>query len=447
MSVHTFKDLSKILAEIEKGLPVPVYLIYGDAYLVQDVYQQLVTMLLPEEIRSFNLEIADGEKEDIHSILERIQTFPFLPGPKVVVVKNSDSLFNAANEDLLWKKAEAAWEKGQTERCVRLLQTLLPTTGPSSKDMKKEDKETVRGENPSNKGVLWPEWVREALIQFRDRLDAEPGTSTPDQHLESAIRTGLPKNHILIFLLEGLPDSKKFIKFISENGRVLNLSLRQSKKGEQTLTLKGYLKSRLSREGKNIQPQAEAVLLERVAPEVFLLEMEIQKLCSYLGDRTQITAKDVLDLVGSNREEPLYELTAVLGKGEVEEGLRKLEQLSDQGYNPLQILAGITNTLRRLVLAKELLEDISGTSPRAWQDFGIFSAKVLPRLKQLPLPELFSKTHPYVLFNTLKTAQNFSVSHLVSALENLQEIDRLLKTSGATPHFLLEDFIFSFGKN
>ena len=44
----------------------------------------------------------------------------------------------------------------------------------------------------------------------------------------------------------------------------------------------------------------------------------------------------------------------------------------------------------------------------------------------------------------MKTAVNFSFPHLLPALETLHEADRRLKTSGATPIFLLEDFILSF---
>jgi DNA polymerase-3 subunit delta len=174
--------------------------------------------------------------------------------------------------------------------------------------------------------------------------------------------------------------------------------------------------------------------------------MEIQKLVAYTGDRKQILPKDITEIVGAFREEPLYELTSVLGERKLEEGLQKLGQLWEQGYNPLQILAGITNALRRLLAARELLGTVSEAPDRIWQDFGAFSAKILPQLKQAPLPEFLSRVHPFVLYNTMKTSRNFSLTQLVSALAALHQTDRLLKTSGATPAFLLEDFIISFCK-
>ena len=121
MPTYTYKDISMILTQAEKGQSHTVYLISGDSYLVREVHQQLINRLLPEEMRSFNLEMVDGEKEDLHSILERLQTFPFFPGRKVVSVKNPIQIFSAGSEDRLWKKVEEAWEKGQPERCARLL--------------------------------------------------------------------------------------------------------------------------------------------------------------------------------------------------------------------------------------------------------------------------------------------------------------------------------------
>lgn len=447
MPTYTYKDLPKILSQAEKDQTVPVYLIAGDAYLSQEVTQQLINRLLPEKIRSLNLEIVDGEKEDIHAILERIQTFPFFPGRKVVLVKHPVQIFSSGSEDRLWKKAGEAWRNGQQARCIRLVQLLLLTAGISLNSVEKEWKgqeQALTEKLFPNKGIVAADWFKECLTHLPDQRAGESMTLNPDQSLETAIRQGFPPDHVLIFQMEGPPGSKKIVNFIAEKGIVLNFSLKQSKKGEQAVTLKGYLSSRLSQEGKTIHPQAEALLLERIAPEVFLLEMELQKIFSYLGDHKKILPEDIIELIGTNREEPLYELTTVLGEGHLEEGLQKLKQLWEQGYNPLQIMAGITNTLRRLLVAKKLIASVSDASPRVWQDFGFFSAKILPQLKQSPLPESLSKVHPFVLFNTLKAAKNFSLPRLITALESLHRADHLIKTSGATPRFLLEDFIFSF---
>ena len=83
--------------------------------------------------------------------------------------------------------------------------------------------------------------------------------------------------------------------------------------------------------------------------------------------------------MGAFREEPLYELTTVMGEGKLVEALRKLNQLWEQGYNPLQILAGITNTLRRLLVARELLGgNLRGLCPKLAGFWSLFRQEFCP---------------------------------------------------------------------
>jgi DNA polymerase III subunit delta len=447
MPSYHYNDLPKIFSEIKKGEKAPVYLIFGDSYLAQEVTLQLIDLILPDRFKAFNLETVDGEKEDIYSILERIQTFPLFPGPKIVSVKNPVLIFSAGKEDRLWKKAEEAWKAGTLTRCAQLLQALFRTAGISS-NWKEEGGVTATGLIEKlfpDKRISSPDWFEQAFLYLKEQTtEAETTPFHPDQVLESALDRRFPENHHLILQLEGNPGSQKLVKAIAERGVVLNFSFKQGKKGEQTATLKGFLSSRLSQEGKSIHPKAEALLFERIAPEIYQLEMELEKLFSFLGDKKQIQVEHVTELVTANREQPLYELTGVLGERRLEEGLKKLKQLWEQGYNPLQVLAAIANTLRRLMAAKKIMKKAIDGPDGVLPDFGQFSARILPRLKQIPLPESLSKVHPFVLFNTLKIAEKFSLQQLIASLETLQQADWLIKTSGATPGFLLEDFIISF---
>ena len=86
-------------------------LIAGDPFLARQVHQQLLEALLPDAIRALNWELVDGEKEEITTLIERLRTYPFFPGRKVVSVKNPVILKPSEPEDLLWSKAEEAWEK------------------------------------------------------------------------------------------------------------------------------------------------------------------------------------------------------------------------------------------------------------------------------------------------------------------------------------------------
>ena len=72
-------------------MAVPVYLFFGDEYLVSVKAKKLIDSLVPEERRAFGLEIIDGASENVESAIrmvelcgEAIQTVGFMGDSKVV---------------------------------------------------------------------------------------------------------------------------------------------------------------------------------------------------------------------------------------------------------------------------------------------------------------------------------------------------------------------------
>ena len=59
MPVFTRKDFHQLLAEIEQGHLASIYLLYGDRYLVKSTLSQLTEKLIPDSLRSTNLEVVD----------------------------------------------------------------------------------------------------------------------------------------------------------------------------------------------------------------------------------------------------------------------------------------------------------------------------------------------------------------------------------------------------
>jgi len=443
MPTSTYRDSAEIIEQVRAGEAAPVYLIAGDPFLARQVHQQLLEALLPDAIRALNWELVDGEKEEITTLIERLSTYPFFPGRKVVSVKNPVILKPQEPEDLLWSKAEEAWEKKRPERCLQNLSRLQPKSRQpaSAGDLPGLTSLFAKG-LPASPGEALPGWLEQALAYWiRHPVD----WADPERLLEQALQRGFPEGHVLILLSEELPASKTLVKTIAQRGRVIDLTLKKAKKSEQTAASRRYLQDRVRREGKQIVKEAEALLLERVGPDLGLLEMEIQKLVTY-SEEKGITPEAVEALVAANREEPIYELTAALGRKNAPEGLRILRRLWEQGYHPLPILGGLMNAFRRFLLALEGLAPLGPQAAQRLEDYLPFSQNLLPRLQKEGLPEALSKLHPFALYTTFKGAQKFTLSELIRSLESLQRIDRQLKTSGGTDRFLLEDFILTFGR-
>jgi DNA polymerase III subunit delta len=443
MPTRTYRDLTEIIQQLQAGKAAPVYLIAGDPFLARQVHEQLLDALLPESIRALNWELLDGEKEEIATLIERLRTYPFFPGRKVVSLKNPVILKPAEPEALLWSKAEEAWEKKRPERCLQNLSQLQPKSRqPASAGDLSGLRSLFARVFPAPPGAALPGWLDQALAYW---VNHPVDWVNPEMLLEQALQIGFPEGHVLIILSEELAPSKTLVKTIAQRGLVIDLTLKKAKKTEQTAASRRYLQDRLGREGKQIEKEAEALLLERVGPDLGLLEMEIQKLVTY-SEEKRIALEAVEALVAANREEPIYELTAALGRRNAKEGLRILRRLWEQGYHPLPVLSGLINAFRRFLLALERLAPSGKKEAQRLEDYQLFSQKILPRMQKEGLPEALSKLHPFALFNTFKGAQNFTLPELIRSLESLHRIDRQLKTSGGTDRFLLEDFILTFGR-
>ena len=443
MPTSTYRDLTEIIEQIRAGKAAPVYLIAGDPFLARQVHQRLLEALLPEATRALNWELVDGEKEEITTLIERLRTYPFFPGRKVVSVINPVILKPAEPEDLLWSKAEEAWVKKRPERCIQLLSRLQQKARqPASAVDLPELTSLFTKVFPALPGKALPGWLDQALAYW---VHHPVDWVNPEMLLDQSLQVGFPEGHILLILSEELTSSRTLVKTIAQRGLVIDLSLKKAKKNEQMAASRRYLQDRLGREGKQIEKEAEALLLERVGPDLGLLEMEIQKLVIY-SEGKRIGLEAVEALVAANREEPIYELTAALGRKNAPEGMRILRRLWEQGYHPLPILSGLINAFRRFLLARERLAPLGPQAAQRLEDYLPFSQNLLPRMQKEGLPEALSKLHPFALFNTFKGAQNFSLPQLIHSLESLQRIDRQLKTSGGTDRFLLEDFILTFSR-
>ena len=84
--------LAGVLREIGQGRTAPVYLLWGEEFLVREALDKIVAALVPEADRAFNLFFLDPEQTDIDNICAELSVAPLLAGNKVVVVRQAPFL-------------------------------------------------------------------------------------------------------------------------------------------------------------------------------------------------------------------------------------------------------------------------------------------------------------------------------------------------------------------
>ena len=99
MSEIRCEALPGVLAEAKRGGAAPVYLLYGDEFLYKSAFKTLLKAIVPPRQQSLNYEALDGATADIHEVVARLNTFPLLPGAKVICVNDTQVFYSQMTID------------------------------------------------------------------------------------------------------------------------------------------------------------------------------------------------------------------------------------------------------------------------------------------------------------------------------------------------------------
>lgn len=113
--------------------------------------------------------------------------------------------------------------------------------------------------------------------------------------------------------------------------------------------LAAFLDGEARRQGIELDPEAAALLADRVGPQLMLLRQEIEKASLLAGPGERVERRHVEATVSAVAEEPIWDLTDAIGQGRTAEAVEGLARLLAQGAAPPQILGALASHFRRLV--------------------------------------------------------------------------------------------------
>jgi DNA polymerase-3 subunit delta len=453
MSVITRQDFSEVLTEIEAGRLVPVYLLFGDSYLVSSALTELTERLIPEAQRSTNLQVVDGAQADFRAILEGLNTFALFSGRKVAVVLSSRIFSSRTDLPGLFARTRAAYEAGTLDVAARSLLEALAYAGWSLDDV-------ASGAWREISAQLWRQtfgvdrngpdtaWMDTVVAHAMSKGMAPPERRDEAALLEAALRRGFPPNHSLVITTEAVDKRRSLYRLIAEKGMAIDFTLAtgtgKEARSQQDAVIRGIVRDALTPAGKTIEPDALALLMERVGSNLWALSNQLQQLISFVGPESTIQREHVESVSQPVREEALYELTGTVTSGDCAKALAHLSRLLDQGYHGLQILAALTNEIRRLVSARDLIDThLQGRlDPRI--PYGTFQKTVYPLLKAgLEAGSTLKNMHPFALHKTMVRTAAASMEELNRSLQHLFAAELALKSTGVSPRTALEGVILT----
>ncbi|VVS94851.1 DNA polymerase III subunit delta [Desulfoluna spongiiphila] len=460
MAELAHNTLQKSLA---KASDSPVWLIYGEEFLVDRSLKALVGTLLPGGLGDSCCEVAEGDAE-LRDALEQVSTFSLFSSGKVVVVRDSHIFYAKKGENKELAKITKAYDDGKMQLAARRLAQLLSKLKLQFKHLsmpKGLDKLKALAED----GQV-PPWTGEVAAWAEANRIVVPEPMDDQSMVERAIRAGFPAGHHLVLTTDQADKRKSLFKAFKECGSVVDCSApkgeRKADKDQQAKIIDETVKAVLSRYGKKMDPRAVRYLVEMVGFDLRVLVGDVEKLCSFVGDNPTISYDDARRITKKTKQDPIYELTGAISERNGRMALSCVRNLLANETHPLQVLAALVNQVRRLLLARSFLESREGRSLGGLRDYNQFRAGGINAVKaadeimagrveawQASLALSKKKTDlllnrggsPYPLFLLLQNAARFSMAELTSIHSLLADCDRTMKSSPEDPTVLLDRII------
>jgi DNA polymerase-3 subunit delta len=487
MPVISHKELETHLQDRRDGPFFPVYLIYGEDLLTKGAFDALLNALLPTSERSINYEPLDGTHENIHEVIGRLNTFSLLPGTKVIALRESKIFYAGQDKDQLLDNAKKAFGDDNIKKAAGHLLSLMAIFNLSFEDVDKPSRKKSLG--TSNASGTDDEWLDEIIAYCRQHDLAVPGARDDCRILQQAVEKGFPKNNHLIITTDTVDKRRGLFKTLSSKGMVVDCSVpkgvRRSDRMAQESVLVEKMNSILAEGGKTMDQATYLALYEMTGFDLRTFCNNLEKLISWVGDRVEITIKDVKSVLRRTKRDPIYELTNALADRSADSALFFLDSILSSGIHPLQVLTALVNQVRKLLLAKGFVKSPRG---KDWQNacpYTYFQKQIMPAIvgydhnligqldkwqTMLNAETISQKTgpakkgkktknkattdlliaknpkNPYPIYLLLKKSDGFSPDMLISAVEILAEADKKLKTSSQSAKLVLEKAILDICK-
>ena len=216
---------------------------------------------------------------------------------------------------------------------------------------------------------------------------------------------------VLVFEVPKLDRRQRLYKIFAEKALIVELTLGN----ESAASLAAQMAKDLRAE---IERPAATLLADILNSEPARIQLEIQKLASYVQGRGRITADDVEELVVAARKNTVWQLADMLATRRRDAALEFLDNLLREGEEPIGLIGVLAWMYRKLIEARDLA---AGTS-------GFQAARILGM-------------RPDAAEAAVRNAHRIPKQDLIAGLIALAEADNQLKSSNPNPRALMEFLI------
>ncbi len=121
--------------------------------------------------------------------------------------------------------------------------------------------------------------------------------------------------------------------------------------------LERWLEKLFEEKGKSVLQRELSSMITLCGQSMAALFNEYNKLLSFVGERTKITAEDIAAVVSKSTETRIFEVIDNIAAGKSKGVFDELNAMRQSGENPATIMSLITSRLSELLMVKQLLCD------------------------------------------------------------------------------------------
>lgn len=195
--------------------------------------------------------------------------------------------------------------------------------------------------------------------------DADEFVSDHRAALEKYLQRPISRS-LLVLAVRSWPKTTRLYKLVDQIG--LNLECTPLSGNELLRWLSETCRSAFQ---KQLPREAAELMIELAGTELGLLEQELAKLATFVGERQRIETDDVRALVGGWKAETTWAMTDALCDGDLPRALSALHKLLLGGEAPQRILGGLVYVFRKYAVATELARR-GQPLPAALKQAGVF---------------------------------------------------------------------------
>lgn len=242
-------------------------------------------------------------------------------------------------------------ERIKQEALEKLKQKLLP---PGLEALNDAVMEGVTAQQITDAAETLPMMCDKRIVTVRDWAPLMSGKSRNEEQevawMQRWLQNPAPGCALVFYMRQSADGKKKLTATLRKVAVAVDFELLSDAE------LSKWCAKVLKPQGKKIGPRALGTLTFMAGRELTRLSGELDKLCAYLGDRTEITEDDVQAIVSASLEYNVFELMNHLLAGDMLKAQQTVNNLMQGGQNPMGILAMLSRQVRQLTLMKCALD-------------------------------------------------------------------------------------------